>query len=170
MQTARRRSITVALVVGALLVGGTGTAFGLYLTGGPVTASHTVPTAAVTGFFATAVPSAAVGSVSPGTDASGTGATTANFTVTLTNTSTGPETITTITPVLSGTPPTGCQNSWYSVSSNKTVSLPINNAYFPANGTIADVETVSMPPSATNEDACAGYSPTITVTYNGTNP
>ena len=166
----RRHAIAAALVIGALFMGLGGTAMAEFITANFITAPAVNPVTATVnpGFSATVTAAVTGGALSPGTNATGTGSVSDTITYTLTDNlaSEDSETATGASYAISGTPPAGCSLSDYSAVNDNTW-YPMLMYY---NSPVTFTASVTMPPSANNEDGCAGWAPTIVATITGTQP
>lgn len=140
LQPSKRHTLIAAFVAGCLTLGISGAAMAAFITGAIVT-SNSVTTATISGFQGTAI-GTVTGTVSPGTDSAGTGATGATILYDVTNTSTSPETLTGATYTITSTAPDGCSNSDYVLHAQGTIPITLKPG---DDGTAVGVQ-VDMPP------------------------
>jgi hypothetical protein len=153
----KKRGVAALSVIAVLAVAGG--AYAYFSSNGSGTGSATVGTA--TNFTVTA--QAATGSMYPGAGSS-------TFTYVVNNPGTGAENVTGTTATVAssggnildgGTPVSGCSASWFTASNTAPTGLPQDLAG--GTSSTSGSVTVTMSDSGTNQDACKGHSPQITI-------
>jgi hypothetical protein len=153
----KKRGVAALSVIAVLAV--TAGAFAYFSSNGSGTGSATVGNP--TNFTVTA--QAATGSMYPGAGSS-------SFTYVVNNPGTGAENVTGTTATVAssggnivdgGSAVSGCSASWFSAANTAPTSLPqdLAGGTSSTSGTV----TVTMSDSGTNQDACKGHSPQITI-------
>jgi hypothetical protein len=160
--SSRRGRVLVVCAVVAMVFGGGGAAFAYFTSTGSGTGSATVGQAATWDVTQTST----TGTIYPGS-----GASTIVFNVK--NVSNGDQSYATSAVAVNssggditvnGTPVSGCQASWFNASVSNDAGAGTNIA---AGGSASVTVSVSMPSNATtNQDACEGQSPDVTLTVN----
>jgi hypothetical protein len=156
----KRRIAIVGATVAIALAGG-GAAFAYFTSAGIGDASASVGRAPVTGWSVTA-PSNITGDLFPGS-----GSEVISFTVT--NTDTGNEALSTLTPYVArnvagyvfsgGTAVTGCDAAWFTATAG--TPTPVLGTNLPHGSSYTVPVTVTMKESGTDQDACEGVDPEI---------